>query len=212
MHGLLAMYRERSGSPEFWAEPWNALSNVSFLLAAIAALWLVRRWRARAWSTALLIALAFMISIGSFLFHTMPSFWTHWLDIGPIALFQASFLWLAMRKMLNWPTWIAFSAIVGVIGLSFTLMPIKQPFNGSMSYFPCLLLSVVIGGVASQKNLPERWLILAGSGVFVVALMFRTIDWEVSWPIGTHFLWHALNGLTLYLAMRAWILFVACQR
>ncbi len=35
------MYRERSGDPAFWAEPMNALTNASFIIAAAFALDLV---------------------------------------------------------------------------------------------------------------------------------------------------------------------------
>ena len=44
--------------------------------------------------------------------------------------------------------------------------------------------------------------------VFCASLVFRTIDELVcpSFPIGTHFLWHLLNGGLLYLAMRTLIL------
>jgi hypothetical protein len=38
-----------------------------------------------------------------------------------------------------------------------------------------------------------------------VSLVFRSIDQAVcaSFPLGTHFLWHCLNGLVLYLLLRA---------
>lgn len=49
---------------------------------------------------------------------------------------------------------------------------------------------------------------LAAAGTFFVSLAFRTLD---QWlcpclPIGTHFLWHLLNGVLLYLTMKALIL------
>jgi hypothetical protein len=46
--------------------------------------------------------------------------------------------------------------------------------------------------------------LLASAGVFCVALVCRSIDLVVcrQFPIGTHFLWHLLNGLVVYLAMR----------
>jgi hypothetical protein len=38
-----------------------------------------------------------------------------------------------------------------------------------------------------------------------VSLVFRSIDMAVcdAMPLGTHFLWHSLNGLALYLLLRA---------
>jgi hypothetical protein len=41
--------------------------------------------------------------------------------------------------------------------------------------------------------------------VFAVALVFRTIDTPIcrAWPSGTHFVWHLLNALVMYLSVRA---------
>ena len=65
-------YCERAGDPAFWAEPFNAISNVAFLIAALAgAVLLVRTPNARErrieWGLVLLVTI---IGIGSFLFHT----------------------------------------------------------------------------------------------------------------------------------------------
>lgn len=51
----------------------------------------------------------------------------------------------------------------------------------------------------------ELWLLLGTAGVFCAALVFRTVDRGLcaQWPLGTHFLWHLLNGLVAYLAMRS---------
>jgi hypothetical protein len=44
--------------------------------------------------------------------------------------------------------------------------------------------------------------------LFVVALSLRTLDMHLcpSFPLGTHFLWHLLNALLLYLLLRLVIL------
>lgn len=44
--------------------------------------------------------------------------------------------------------------------------------------------------------------------VFLASLTFRSIDDAICShvAIGTHFLWHILNGVVLYLSMRALIL------
>jgi len=53
----------------------------------------------------------------------------------------------------------------------------------------------------------EPVLLLAAAAGFCLALVFRTIDLWVCpcWPLGTHFLWHLLNGSVVYLAMRGLI-------
>lgn len=55
MQDLLHLYRERNGDPGLWAEPFNAISNASFLAAALAAWALARRRGALTASTWTLI-------------------------------------------------------------------------------------------------------------------------------------------------------------
>jgi hypothetical protein len=45
----------------------------------------------------------------------------------------------------------------------------------------------------------------AAAGTLAVSLTFRSIDMTVcdALPLGTHFLWHSLNGLALYLLLGA---------
>jgi hypothetical protein len=64
-------------------------------------------------------------------------------------------------------------------------------------------------GVYQARNQKiGRYLLLAAAGVYFHALLFRTIDLEIcsAFPVGTHFLWHSLNSLAAYLAMRCLIL------
>jgi hypothetical protein len=50
--------------------------------------------------------------------------------------------------------------------------------------------------------------ILLAAGIFLLSLTFRTIDKAAcaSFPLGTHFLWHLLNALVLYVLLRTAIL------
>ena len=49
---------------------------------------------------------------------------------------------------------------------------------------------------------------MQAGGVFALSLGFRTLDAPLcgTLPLGTHFLWHLLNGLMLWLLLRALIL------
>jgi hypothetical protein len=52
-----------------------------------------------------------------------------------------------------------------------------------------------------------RFDLLIAAGLFAVSLFFRIIDNEIC-PIftyGTHFLWHILNGVVVFLAIRAFV-------
>ncbi|PWT93645.1 MAG: hypothetical protein C5B56_00365, partial [Proteobacteria bacterium] len=47
------------------------------------------------------------------------------------------------------------------------------------------------------------------AGLFCVSLVFRTIDRTIcgAFPLGTHFVWHMLNAVVLFVLLRAAILF-----
>ena len=211
MHSLLHLYRERSGDPSFWGEPINAVTNASFVLAALAAWNLASRRGVLTESTWILIVLAASIGIGSFLFHTCATHSTMWLDIVPISLFQVAFLWLAGRYMVQLPAVAAIGLIAAVISLSFAAMPFHKPLNGSLFYCPPLLAMAGIGLTVFLQRGPEPFLLPMAATVFAVAILARSIDWNVPYSCGTHFLWHLLNGLVLYLAMRAWIVHLTAR-
>lgn len=203
---LLHMYRERSGDPAFWAEPLNALSNASFVIAAAFALDLSICRRAWKPTTLALVLLAAVIGCGSFLFHTVPSFHTMWLDIIPITLFQILFLWLISQKLLSTSGWMSAGIVIAVVGTSFVLRPIHQPLNGSLFYIPSLLAMLTFGALWAKRSATEPYLLMGTAGFFALAITARSIDWIVPWPFGTHFLWHILNGFVVYTALRTWII------
>ncbi len=205
---LLQMYRERAGDPAFWAEPMNALTNASFVIAAAFALDFAIRRKALTPNTLALISVAAVIGGGSFLFHTMPSFRTMWLDIIPIALFQILFLWLISQKLLLTTGWMSAWIVTAVVGTSFALRPIHEPLNGSLFYIPSLLAMFVFGILWAKRRVAERSLLGVAACLFALAITARSIDWMVPWQFGTHFLWHLLNGIVVYLALRTWILTV----
>ena len=94
------LYCERLGA-EFWAEPINALTNVSFLIAAWAMWRLSRQSAMLSPSLWLLIAATIAIGCGSFIFHTVATSWARLLDVIPILVFQLLFLWLYFRRIMD---------------------------------------------------------------------------------------------------------------
>jgi hypothetical protein len=206
---LLWVYRERLGNPAFWAEPLNALTNTAFLIAAFFAWDLASRRRATTRTTIALLSLAGAIGFGSFFFHTVPNYFTMWLDVVPIALFQVFFLWLAGNRMLGLGRFASAALVIGVVGSSFILFPLHEPLNGSLFYLPSLLAMLTFGLVWSRKVTREPYLLVGAACCFAVAVTARSVDMIVPWHFGSHFLWHLLNGIVVYLALRAWIVFVA---
>ena len=102
--------------------------------------------------------------------------------------------------------------VIGVVGLSFVLFPFHQPLNGSLFYLPSLLAMLTLGGMWAERTRAEPYLLVAAAVCFLLAVAARTADWTVPWPYGTHFLWHAFNGVVVCLVLRAWIVFVASHQ
>lgn len=202
---LLWLYRERFGSPEFWAEPLNALSNAAFLIAASFACDLASSRRAMTPTTVVLLSLASLIGFGSFCFHTIPNRLTMWLDILPIALFQLLLLWVIAHRVFSVSKQVTAVFVVAVLGSSLLLLPIHQILNGSLFYLPSFLALLVFGITWMARRKSEPYLLVAAASCFALAIVARSVDWIVPWQFGTHFLWHILNGIVVYLTLRAWI-------
>ncbi len=219
-------YCERAGDPAFWAEPFNAISNVAFLIAALAgAVLLVRTPNADArrieWGLVLLVTI---IGIGSFLFHTYATQWASVADTAPIGIFMIGYLGYAMRRFLGTSyiavllalgLFIATLRFAGSIPCDPALLPItvaagRPCFNGSLGYVPALGALLLIGAVLIGRGHAAGWPVFMGGIVFALSLTLRTVDFEVCSATtflgrsrGTHALWHTLNAVLLYVLLAA---------
>ena len=201
-------YCERVGMGVF-AEPLNAVSNVSFLLAALAAWVLATRTGALSAGVRVLIALGASVGIGSILWHTYPTMWTLILDSVPILIFIMWYIWLYARNVIGMRPLFAVASAAAFLLATFLALPFSGVLHGAFVYTPGLIVTLVLGVLhARERRRAARFTLLAAAGVYLAALFFRTIDNEVCpvLPIGTHFLWHLLIGLVTYLAMRPLIL------
>ncbi len=201
------IYCERT-DPSLWSEPLNALTNLAFLAAA----WF--GWReaasaarsgAMAWDLRLLAVLAGVVGLGSFAFHTTAQVWAAWAD--GLAILAFIYVWLA-RYLAR----VAGLGIAGVAAglvvyflldrLAGRLFP-AEILNGSGQYLAALL-SLAGLAVYARPRFPGTgvWL-LAAAALFALSLGFRTVDLAAcaAVPIGTHFLWHLLNGTVLAIAI-----------
>ena len=201
-------YCERVGMGVF-AEPLNAVSNVSFLLAALAAWVLATRTGALSAGVRVLIALGASVGIGSILWHTYPTMLTLILDSVPILIFIIWYIWLYARNVIGMRPLFAVASAAAFLLATFLALPFAGVLHGAFVYTPGLIVTLVLGVFhARERRRAARFTLLAAAGVYLAALFFRTIDNEVCpvLPIGTHFLWHLLIGLVTYLAMRPLIL------
>ena len=200
MRRMIDLYCERLG-PGLWAEPVNAATNLSFVIAAIIF------WRHASHSDSLsfevwlLIGLMMAIGLGSGTFHTFATSWARILDILPITLFQVAFLWIYGRRIIRLSNSSLVAAVVLFVVFAYVGRQFPHLLNGSLIYAPALMLLVGLGIYHYHHAHSHRSLLLWATGVFLLALFFRTIDMMVCEyvPIGTHFLWHLLNGVLVYL-------------
>ena len=204
---MIDLYCERTGAG-LLAEPINVVTNVAFFVAALAA-WSLGR-RTHVLSTAIWVLIAFSVAIGtgSALFHTFATGWARILDEVPILLFQLWFLWLYARRIMRLRIVLTAAAIAAYMAVAFFCRQFPHLLNGSLVYAPALMLLPGLGLYHFLQHKAGRFLLLATTGIFLVALAFRSID-EAACPhipMGTHFLWHVLIGVVLYLSMRALIL------
>ena len=204
---MMDAYCERVG-PGLLAEPLNAVSNISFLLAAWAAWVLAKRTGALSAGVRALIAIAASVGIGSILWHTYPTMLTLILDSVPILIFISWYIWLYARKAIGMRSQFAVASVAAFLAGTFLVIPYSDVLHGAFVYVPGLIVTLVLGVFHATERRVARFILLAAAGVYLAALFFRTIDNEVCpvLPIGTHFLWHILIGLVTYLAMRSLIL------
>jgi hypothetical protein len=208
-------YCERCG-PGLFDEPINAFSNVVFLIAAFAAWRSAQRYRALDAGLWVLIGLSVCVGVGSFLWHTFATGWAMVLDVVPILLFQLCFLWLYGRRVVGLDRVVVVALLVGFVALGLWLGGYREWLNGVLFYTPALVLAVAIGLYHAARVRREPYILAASALIFGVALTCRTIDLLVcrQFPVGTHFLWHVLNGVVVYLAMRGLIVTMSdrCRR
>ena len=185
----------------YWSEPVNAISNASFLIAALVC------WRLigdrRDFGARLLTGVLAAIGVGSYLFHTHAQVWALLADVIPIQAFILIYVYFATVRFFALPWWAGAAAVAlfvpyawatgALIGAAF------GPMNGSVGYAPVPIL-IAAYAVALRVRAPATARGLAiGAATLVVSLAFRTMDAAVCgpFPLGTHFLWHLLNGVML---------------
>lgn len=223
------LYCERGTSTALLAEPFNAASNAAFLLAALVGLQLLL-WRPREDRSAdhyLLIGLVFLMGLGSLTFHLFATTETALADVIPISLFMLVYLSFVLNRFLSVPPgWtvllvLGFAGLIALTGeikcgerliaLPGASVPGAKPcLNGSLFYLPALGALIVMGLLLKERGHRAAPYLLWAAAVFAVSVTFRSLDMALcsdtvfdGRKIGTHFLWHLLNALMLFLLLRA---------
>jgi hypothetical protein len=176
---------------------------------------------------ALLIALVFLVGLDSLAFHLFADKGSMLADVVPIDLFMLVYLGFAANRFLRVPPGWTVLLLIGFTGLMVVVGQLKcwnggigfpapdvagagPCMNGSLIYVPALVAMAVIGGLLYERRHPAAPYILWAALIFTISLSFRSIDMAVceqtlfqDRKLGTHFIWHLLNGLTLFLLLRA---------
>jgi len=201
----LDLYCERL-TAGLWDEPLNAISNIAFAAAAVALFRLHARLRERGDRLSVDIRalpwLVFGVALCSLAFHTLAIRWVGWLDSLSILLYCA----VSVYSFLRHATGVGASAAAGA-GVAFALASfgasrVAPPgtLNGSLAYLPNLLTLLAVTAFLGVRGAKAFRGFALASFLFGIALMLRTMDlaWCPMLPIGTHFLWHLLAGLLLW--------------
>lgn len=204
------IYCERT-SAALDGELVNAFTNAAFLVAA----WWAWRMHTQAAPPTIrpiraLIVLVALTGLGSFLFHTVATRWAEWGDVIPIVAFMLAYMWFAM----TWLFGLAFLTKLLVIG-GFSLVTLwieaQVPSTvlwGGAFYLPALLVGVAVAVALRRMEHPASRAMIVAVGTFHLAFAMRSLDSPLcaALPIGTHFLWHLLNALFVFLLLRLAIL------
>jgi hypothetical protein len=223
------LYCERGTNEALLAEPVNAASNGAFLLAALAGLTLllVRPRDERSADHYLLIGLVFLIGLGSLAFHLFATSATELADVLPIGIFMLVYLGFALNRFLGVPVGWSVLLVIGFTALMAATMQVKcwdggigvpgpevqevKPcLNGSLFYLPALGALIVVGLLLEEKRHRAAPYLLWAAAILAISVTLRTLDMALcdrivldGRKIGTHFAWHVLNGLALFLLLRA---------
>jgi len=209
------VYCERT-SDAFWSEPLNAWTNVAFLLAAmllLPRLWAIEgRPEGRRFATPGRVLLVEMVAIalGSFAFHTFANPLAAMADVGSIAVFILTFVGVYLRRALGmglgWSIAAVAAVLIASVGLPGLVVPmLPTPQLGFIpTYLPATAAAAGLGVAAMRRGLTGGGYLLGTAGVFVLSMAVASLDMPLCpwWPWGTHFVWHVLNAVVLYLAVR----------
>jgi len=199
------LYCERT-APGLWGEPLNALTNLAFLLAAWF-LWRSQAWRADNPELRLLVPLLAVIGVGSGLWHVAAQRWALWADVLPIMLFVGVYLLVFLlrvaRLRMRWAGALFLLFQAGNVWL-WQSVP-ADVLNGSVPYLPAIVAVWLIAAHMRATAWHGAFCAAWAGALLLVSVSLRSADLAAcaALPVGTHFFWHLLNALALYLLVRA---------
>lgn len=196
-------------SESLYSEPLNAISNFAFIAVAIM---IYRTYHNHQdlrgkwiWDIHILTLLIFTIGVCSFLFHIYPTPLTETMDAVPIVAFINIFFFSIIVRIGHtnlFQTIVCFLAFIGSTHILVNQFP--NAMNDSIGYLSSMMALVAIAVYLHLLRRPSSHQFLLAALIGVVSLFFRVIDNAIceQIPTGTHFLWHSLNAVLLYILMK----------
>lgn len=181
----------------YWSEPLNAITNLAFIIAALI-LW---RRSAGVPMARVLSGILFVIGVGSFLFHAHATIWASMADVVPIGVFILTYLFVTNRDMVPMGGWLAVGATALFIPYAAAMVPILNRIHfAAISNFYWtvpILLCLYAAFLRRKPGIAQGFLF--GAALLSVSITIRSLDEILCdvFPIGTHFMWHILNGIML---------------
>jgi len=194
------IYCERLDA-SFWAEPINAISNLSFIVAGLLL------WRLKSPRATVMAILLILIGLGSFSFHTYANRLTGLFDVLAIALYLVAFAFLIPKQWSKSSIWIQLgSVLVLIICIVLTQLLISTlkptfPWLPPGMYLGAWLTLIIYALVTQSSNSQAARFLWLAIIIFPFSLMSRQLDIPLcDFTGGSHWLWHLINGLTSYLS------------
>jgi len=196
--------------PGLFGEPFNTITNIAFLIVAYClGKYLTTVEKNIGYSdrqSRYLINLVWFIGFGSLAFHIFSSLWAGIFDTLPIALLILSYSYLSLRRFFSINKYISVLAPLIIILMNLVLNKMGDVTNSA--YFAALIGMILIGCIAFLCDKKRIFFgMLISVIVFTISLTFRIFD-EIlclNIAIGTHWIWHILNALTLYIIIKLFI-------
>ena len=169
------IYCERLDS-SFWAEPINAISNLSFIVAGFFL------WRLRSPHFTLMAVLVILIGLGSFSFHTVANHLTGLLDVLAIALYLVAFAFLIPKQWSRNSLLIHLGSvlmlIVSIVLAQLLISYLKPalPWLPSGMYLGAWLALIMFALVTQYSNTHAARFLWLAVIVFPASLLSRQLD------------------------------------
>jgi hypothetical protein len=193
----------------YFFEPLNTITNLFFMIVGYILIVQLKKGGKLDSKAVYLSSLMILIGIGSFAWHFYRSNITLLADSIPIAVFVISYLYfylahITKKNIYRFLLFLGFFIYTPILTILLNSYPLELFGNGGAGYIAAIsyfLLLQFYNYINSVPVISKSLLVIL---VFLISIFARQIDMYVcEWlGFGTHFIWHILNSLVLYLMVK----------